>query len=793
MNEYPDSNKASLLKVQTLIKHLHDGIVVHAPDTSILMANEEASRILGLTIEQMQGRAAIDPSWSFLREDGSVLPLEEYPVMRALNTRQSFTNCVLGRKNAVNGAYIWARVEAFPEFDEKGELSHVVVTFVEITREIETKKALAESEETFAKFFHYSPGIMIVTKIEDGCIVETNNKIFRAGYERNELIGKSILDLDFWVDLTARSHFYNEIYGSGKIENFETKFKNKSGEIFTCLISGEKITFRNAPCIISVLIDISDRKKAENEMNVLFEIVQGVVNTSDLSELLKIIHQSLKKLLYAENCFFALHDGNTGLFSFPYFVDQYDQAFQPQELYKSCTSYVYETGKSILITPKVFQQLVDADKVELVGSPSPSWIGVPLKTSSRTIGVLVLQHYSEENIYKEEHLNFLDSIGSQVANVIERKRAENELEISHSLIAATLESTADGILVVDKFGKITSYNSKFAELWRIPDSILQKYDDETLLCYVLDQLKDPESFMKKVKEIYYNDEEVTTDYLTFKDGKIFERYSQSQVFNGKSVGRVWSFRNITEQKKTLKALHQSETRFRELNATKDKFFSIIAHDLKSPFNGILGFSNLLTEQIKAKDYDGIEEYAEIIQYSSQKAIDLLMNLMEWSRSQSGRMDFHAESIEIGALIGEVHELAKIAAVQKSIQFTTVQAHPMVVQLDKEMISSVLRNLISNAIKFTHPGGRIEVKAEQLKEELLVTVSDNGIGIEKKELAKLFRIDESYSLPGTHNEKGTGLGLVLCKEFIDKHNGTIWAESEPGKGSRFCFKIPVQPT
>ncbi len=790
MNENSKSNKAALLKVQTLIEHLHDGIVVHAPDTSILMANEEASRILGLTIDQMQGKEAIDPAWSFVREDGTLLPLDEYPVMRALKTRKSFTNCILGRINIVDGTYIWARVEAFPEFDEKSELSQIVVTFVEITREIETKKALAESEETFAKFFHYSPGIMIVTKIEDGRIVETNNKISRAGYERKELIGKSILKLDFWMDQTARNHFYNEIYKSGKIENFETKFKNKNGQIFTCLISGEKITFRNTPCIISVLIDISDRKKAENEMNVLFEIVQGVVNTSDLYELLKIIHQSLKKVLYAENCFFALHERQTGLFSFPYFVDKYDQPPEPQELYKSCTSYVYETGKSIVITPAVFRRLVDLNKIALVGSPSPSWIGIPLKTSSRTIGVLVLQHYSVENVYREEHLQFLDSIGSQVANVIERKRAENELEISHSLVSATLESTADGILVVDKSGKITNFNSKFVELWRIPESILQMRDDETMLAFVLNQLKEPEQFMNKVQEIYNNDEEVSTDFITFKDGKIFEIYSQSQVFNGKSVGRVWSFRNITEQKKTLKALHQSETKFRELNATKDKFFSIIAHDLKSPFNGILGFSNLLTDQIRAKDYDGIEEYAEIIQYSSQKAIDLLMNLMEWSRSQSGRMDFNPERIEIGFLIGEVFELSNIAAIQKSIQFTTVQSEPLMVNIDKEMISSVLRNLISNAIKFTHPGGKIELKVEKTEKDLLVTVSDNGIGIEKKELAKLFRIDESYSLPGTHNEKGTGLGLVLCKEFIDKHKGTIWAESETDLGSRFCFKIPL---
>jgi PAS domain S-box-containing protein len=790
MIETTDSLTLGDFRIQTLLEHVNAGVVIHAPDTSILLANKEASRLLGLSIAQMQGKVAIDPAWRFVRVDGSDLPLDEYPVAKAVNSMQSFENYIIGINRPNYKDLVWVEVNGYPEFNKNGELSHLVTTFVDITAQIVSQKALIESEAMFSKVFQYSPGIMMITTLHQGIVLETNQNIQQSGYTSDEIIGKSIIDLNFWYDFSDRIRFFKILIKEGKIENLEAKFRRKTGEIYTCLISGAIIKFRGTECIVSVMIDISDRKKSENEMNTLFEIFQGVVQTSDLYELLKLIHHSLKKVLYAENCFFALYDADTELFHFPYFVDQYDDVIEPQALLKSCTAYVFRTGKSMLIPQKVFEKLSKLNEVELVGSPSPSWIGVPLKTSSHTIGVLVLQHYHEEHIYDERHIQFLDSIGGQVANVIERKRAEEELAKSNSLIAATLESTVDGILVVDRNGKVTNYNRKFVELWRIPESIIISRKDEELLTFVLEQLTDPDGFLNKVIELYNNYEETSTDYIEFKDGRTFERYSQSQIFNGECVGRVWSFRDITIQKNTLNSLQNSEERLRELNATKDKFFSIIAHDLKSPFNGILGFSNILADQIKIKDYQNIEEYAEIIQYSSQKAIDLLINLVDWSRSQSGRMDFNPHTTDVSPIILEVFDLLKISALQKSILLTKKIEPSIMASVDKEMISSALRNLITNAIKFTNPGGTVEIKAEKIGQELKITIDDNGIGMDGNELAKLFRIDQSYSRPGTQNEQGTGLGLILCKEFIGIHGGSIWAESEVGQGSRFCFTIPA---
>lgn len=240
--------------------------------------------------------------------------------------------------------------------------------------------------------------------------------------------------------------------------------------------------------------------------------------------------------------------------------------------------------------------------------------------------------------------------------------------------------------------------------------------------------------------------------------------------------------NYRRAKKNEELLH-------ELNATKDRFFSIIAHDLKSPFNVILGFTEVLAEQVKEKDYNGIEEYSEIIQVSSQRAMDLLNNLLEWSRSQAGRMNFNPEKIDMDSLIRETTDFHINAIRHKTLSVTLDIPSDAHVYADKHMIRTVVRNLISNAIKFTFPGGMIHISGENRQDDFLVCVKDNGVGIRKEDLTKVFRIDHSITTSGTLDEKGTGLGLILCKDFIEYHRGKIWVESQVGKGSLFFFTIP----
>lgn len=253
--------------------------------------------------------------------------------------------------------------------------------------------------------------------------------------------------------------------------------------------------------------------------------------------------------------------------------------------------------------------------------------------------------------------------------------------------------------------------------------------------------------------------------------------------NGKPIRMLGAHHDISDIK-------NAENELIKLNATKDKLFSIIAHDLKTPFNSIIGFSELLIEQIKEKDYEKIGEFANIVLQSSNRSMDLLINLMEWAQSQTGRLIFKPENLEIKTFIDDTTQLYEEIAKQKLITIKKHLPNNDTVFADKAMISAVFRNLISNAIKFSEPNAEIIISVEKKQNEFIFSVTDNGIGIPQDSIDRLFRIDQNFSTKGTNNEKGTGLGLILCTEFIEKHGGKIWVESEVRKGSVFKFTLPL---
>ena len=254
-------------------------------------------------------------------------------------------------------------------------------------------------------------------------------------------------------------------------------------------------------------------------------------------------------------------------------------------------------------------------------------------------------------------------------------------------------------------------------------------------------------------------------------------------------------RQLIKDKATLQAtlsqLNEANARLAELNATKDRFFSIIAHDLRSPFNAIVGFSSLLAEQVREQDYEGIGEYAAMIEESSQRALTLLLNLLEWSRSQTGRSQFAPAELSVKKLLDDCVALVRDTARQKNIVVVAEAPADGRLYGDEAMLATVLRNLLANAVKFTPAGGYVMASARAAEQGWTIAVRDNGVGISSENQAKLFRLDQSLSTSGTNNEQGTGLGLILCKEFVDKHGGRLWVESAPGQGSVFSFTIPAK--
>ncbi len=247
-------------------------------------------------------------------------------------------------------------------------------------------------------------------------------------------------------------------------------------------------------------------------------------------------------------------------------------------------------------------------------------------------------------------------------------------------------------------------------------------------------------------------------------------------------------REITEQKQSEFKIKKFTEELEQINKTKDKFFAIIGHDLRTPINGLLGYSEILVNDIEILGKEEIKEYASSIMDISKTTNNLLTNLLEWSRVQTGRITFQPCSINLCSNINMVIDFLNANAQQKNIELNNLVDPGTIIYADENMLQSILMNLCGNAIKFTNRDGIVKIYCTEEKDNFVILVEDNGLGISKLNLKNLLKENSYFSTYGTAKERGTGLGLILCKEFIEKHSGKIWVESCEGKGTTFYFTI-----
>ena len=246
----------------------------------------------------------------------------------------------------------------------------------------------------------------------------------------------------------------------------------------------------------------------------------------------------------------------------------------------------------------------------------------------------------------------------------------------------------------------------------------------------------------------------------------------------------------SERAALMNQLRSKNEKLLRLNRTKDRFFSIISHDLRTPFSSILGFSEILSSEITELSHDDIKDYANNIYLSSRSTHELLENLLIWARSHNGDIRMNITRVNISNVINEVASVMSQTARIKGITVINETDDNIFVCADMNSIKVVVRNLISNAIKYTSEGGLVKVSTQIIRDKVIVSVKDTGKGISEVVLSTLFSENDNISEPGTANETGTGLGLILCKEFIDLNRGEIWAQSSPGEGSTFSFALPL---
>lgn len=368
-----------------------------------------------------------------------------------------------------------------------------------------------------------------------------------------------------------------------------------------------------------------------------------------------------------------------------------------------------------------------------------------------------------------------------------RKKSEEELERSYSLLKATIESTADGLLVVDRNNKVVLYNRKFSEMWRIPQEVLDKNEDHELLMYVKDQLLKPEEFLDSVKNLYNDPVRIISDLIEFEDGRVFERYSQPQVINGRNVGRVWSFRDITGRKKAEMDLISAKERAEEGDRLKTAFLHNVSHEIRTPMNAIIGFSTLLNEP-------GVTEqemcqYAGIISQSSNQLLSIINDIVDIANIESGQVKPNVAEVNLNSILKSLNE-------QFSYSGSNIDLNLMMdlpdnesdIVADSTKLVQVLSNLISNALKFTQEG-KVDFGYTVKGRFLEFFVADTGIGIPVEHIDRIFDRFYQVDTAGTRQYGGTGLGLSICKAYVGLLGGNIWVESEPGRGTKFNFTIP----
>lgn len=375
-------------------------------------------------------------------------------------------------------------------------------------------------------------------------------------------------------------------------------------------------------------------------------------------------------------------------------------------------------------------------------------------------------------------------------DITERKEAEVELQKSEEKFRNVFEGSGIGMAILSLDGQFTKVNSVFCEMigYKEQELISANFRDIT-------HPGDIEKSIGLVKDLLKSETRESTlvekRYLT-KTGEIIwalTTVSLTQDFEGKPLYFIVQIQDITQRKRNEEQVLRYTEELKNLNASKDKFFSIISHDLRSPFNSLLGLTEFLTHSYDEMNPSDIKNSILNIYNSAQQVYNLILNLLEWSMLQSGRLKVEKSIINLAELGMEIMNLYKEGANNKRLELVNHMNDSIFIYADKYMIDTIVRNFVSNSIKFTNPGGKIIIKGMINGDNAEVSVTDTGIGINPEDQKNLFRIDEQTRRDGTANEKGTGLGLILCKEFIEKNNGVLWVESEEGKGSRFSFTVP----
>lgn len=621
--------------------------------------------------------------------------------------------------------------------------------------------AVNESETLFKNMFELHNATMLLIEPKSGIILNANNAAAKFyGYTIPTLCSMSINDLNMLTPEETRIERKNAL--AEKRNHFIFPHKLANGEIRTVEVHSSPIEFQNERILFSIIYDISERKQIEQELIQSKERLKIWINNSPVCT--KIVDLDFNLQFMSDSGIRELQiDDITEFYGKPYPFHFYPNSFKVPM--KNNLKKVVETGESIT---------QEASVLDIKGNVL--WYRstlIPVKLNGQIDYILVVS-----------------------LDITENKKAEQELRESEKRLRLIGDNIYKGQIyqyIVQPNGekRFTYVSKNVTELYECTAEQLIA-DPYLLFNRVLpEDLPELQAATKKsIKEMSVFDHELR---VKRNSGEIrwHRMISKPRKLNNGDILFDGLEHDITSQKEYELQLQKYSQELEKLNQDKDKFISILAHDMRNPFNSLIGFSDLLAENIRDFDLDEIESYVKKINNAALKNYSILEDVLEWSLASSDSKTYNPSDFQIQEVCQYVIEEENNQALKKNIQLLCKISPKLSVYADEKMMRTVLRNLISNAIKFTPRKGSITLGAKEKDKEILISVADTGIGIKKEALSKLFHIGENRSTPGTENEQGTGLGLQICKEFVAKMGGKIWAESEKGKGSVFYFTVPKQ--
>jgi two-component system cell cycle sensor histidine kinase/response regulator CckA len=623
----------------------------------------------------------------------------------------------------------------------------------------------------------------------DGVVRFVNDAFRRSlGYDPDELLGRSIYGIVHDVDVEHIRERLQEIAAqpvSKAPDRCRLRTRNRTWRWF-------EVAWSNLPDEMSlegVLFhaqDVTELQRMESERQVISDVVHALNQTSNLDQLLSGIHEALQRIVSAENCFVALYDPEHDTFEFPFFADEYDTVPAPQRIGRSCTAYVFRTGRAMLIPQSDFDRLAALGEVELVGSPSPAWLGVPLKTPTATIGVLVVQHYQNENAYDIRDLEFLDSVGGHIALAIERRRAEEELRKNESILRLLFEHNPlpTWLYEIDTL-KFLRVNQAAVELYGYSH---EEFEKMTILGIRPDS--EHEKALAYIREMEDNSQEHGFWLHQTKDGRSFEVeiISHSLLYAGKRV-RLVVAQDISERRNLELQLRQAQ----KMEAI-GRLAGGVAHDFNNLLMVIKGHTELLLNVLSPSDH--VARKIEQIDRSADRAATLTRQLLAFSRMQV----LQPQVINLNTIVEEMGKLLPRLIGEDIELIVRADEELGTIRADASQMEQIIMNLAVNARDAMPNGGKFVIETRNVDLDqtytashplmkpgpyVQMTVSDSGTGMDAETQSHIFEPFFTTKEKG----KGTGLGLATAYGIVKQSGGFIWVYSELGKGTSFKIYLP----